>query len=124
MDLAIASRVDFVLVAGDAFENERQTLTGQLRFRDGLARLGEQGIRSFIVTGNHDPLSGWAGSVAYPEASVHRFGADPDERVPVLRDGVEIARIHGRSYPRKVVTENYAAGFRRELVLLEKLQRS
>jgi DNA repair exonuclease SbcCD nuclease subunit len=32
--------------------------------------------------------------------------------VPVLRDGREIARVHGRSYPRSAVTENYAAGYR------------
>jgi DNA repair exonuclease SbcCD nuclease subunit len=34
--------------------------------------------------------------------------------VPVLRDGVEIARIHGRSYPKSAVTDNYAAQFRAE----------
>ncbi len=110
---AIDERVDFVVVAGDIFEVASPTLLGQTRFRDGLARLADAGIASFVVHGNHDPLDGrsWAPSLAFPEA-VHRFGTRPGESVPVIREGVEIARIHGRSYPRAAVTENYAAEFR------------
>src|SRR5690606_10356216 len=111
--LAIDEAVDFVLVAGDVFEVASPTLLGQARFRDGLAQLADAGIRSFVVHGNHDPMDGrsWAPSLAFPPA-VHRFGTDAVEAVPVLRDGHQIARIHGRSYPRPAVTENYAAGFR------------
>lgn len=111
--LAIDEAVDFVLVAGDVFEVASPTLLGQARFRDGLATLAGAGIRSFVVHGNHDPMDGrsWAPSLAFPEAA-HRFGTDAAEAVAVVRDGREIARIHGRSYPRAAVTENYAAGFR------------
>ena len=111
--LAIEERVDFVLVAGDVFEVASPSLLGQTRFRDGLAELAAAGIPSFVVHGNHDPLDGrsWAPSLDFPDA-VHRFGTDAVEAVPVLRDGVEIARVHGRSYPRAAVTDNYAAGFR------------
>jgi exonuclease SbcD len=110
---ALDERVDFVLVAGDVFEVASPTLLGQTRFRDGLAELAAAGIRSFVVHGNHDPLDGrtWAPSLAFPDAG-HRFGTAAVEAVPVLRDGREIARIHGRSYPRSAVTDNYAAGFR------------
>ena len=110
---AIEARVDFVLVAGDVFEVASPTLLGQTRFRDGLAQLADAGIRSFVVHGNHDPLDGrsWAPSLEFPEA-VHRFGTAAGESVPVQREGVEIARIHGRSYPRSAVTDNYAAEFR------------
>ncbi len=111
--LAIEERVDFVLVAGDVFEVASPTLLGQARFRDGLAQLADAGIPSFVVHGNHDPMDGrsWAPSLAFPP-EVHRFGTDAPESVPVMRDGREIARVHGRSYPRSAVTENYAAGFR------------
>jgi DNA repair exonuclease SbcCD nuclease subunit len=111
--VAIANGVDFVVIAGDVFEVASPTLLGQTRFRDGLARLADAGIASYVVHGNHDPLDGhsWAPSLAFP-AAVHRFGTDAGESVPVLRDGREIARIHGRSYPRAAVTENYAAGMR------------
>ncbi len=111
--LAIQERVDFVLVAGDVFEVASPTLLGQTRFRDGLADLAAAGIRSLVVHGNHDPLDGrsWAPSLHFPDAA-HRFGTDAVEAVSVARDGVEIARVHGRSYPRAAVVDNYAAGFR------------
>lgn len=115
IDLAIAQRVDFVLVAGDVFEVSSPTLLGQTRFRDGLARLAEAGIGSYVVHGNHDPLDGrsWVPSLDVP-SGVHRFGTGPGESAAVLREGREIARIHGRSYPRPAVSDNYAAGFRAE----------
>jgi exonuclease SbcD len=113
VDAAIARRVDFVVIAGDVFEVASPTLLGQTRFRDGLARLAGAGIGSYVVHGNHDPLDGrsWAPSLVFPPA-VHRFGTAPGESAPVMRDGREIARIHGRSYPRAAVTENYAVGMR------------
>jgi exonuclease SbcD len=112
---AIDERVDFVVVAGDVFEVESPTLLGQTRFRDGLAELAAAGIGSFVVHGNHDPMDGraWAPSLSFPSA-VHRFGTGPGESAPVVRDGREIARVHGRSYPRSAVSDNYAAGFRPE----------
>lgn len=111
--LAITERADFIVVAGDVFEVASPTLLGQTRFRDGLAELAAAGIGSFVVHGNHDPMDGrsWAPSLAFPDA-VHRFGTIAGESVPVMRDGVEIARIHGRSYPRSSVSDNYAAEFR------------
>ncbi len=111
---AIREQADFVLVAGDVFENSSPTLLGQTRFRDGLAELAAQGIPSFVVHGNHDPLDGrsWVPSLAFPQLT-HRFGTAAGESAPVLRDGREIARVHGRSFDRAAVTTNYAAGYRR-----------
>lgn len=110
--LALAERVDFVVVAGDVFERSSPTLLGQTRFRDGLAELAAAGIGSYVVHGNHDPLDGvsWAPSLTFPDR-VHRFGTEPGASAPVMRDGHEIARVHGRSYATAAVTENLAAGF-------------
>jgi DNA repair protein SbcD/Mre11 len=112
---ALDEHVDFVLVAGDVFEQASPTLLGQTRFRDGLAELADAGIASYVVHGNHDPMDdrAWAPSLAWP-ARVHRFGTEPGEWVAHERDGVAVAHVHGRSYPRPSVTENYAAGFRRQ----------
>ncbi len=111
--LALDEQVDFAVVAGDAFEHANRTLLAQVRFRDGLERLATAGIPSFVVTGNHDPLSGWEPTVRWPDA-VHRFGAEAVEGRPVLRDGREIARVYGISYPVRDVTENLALRFRRD----------
>lgn len=112
--LAIAERVDFVVVAGDVFERSSPTLLGQTRFRDGLAQLAAHGIGSYVVHGNHDPLDGvsWAPSLVFPPQA-HRFGTGPGETAVVSRDGVPLAAVHGRSYPSPAVVENFAAGFRR-----------
>ena len=113
VQLALDEAVDFIVVAGDVFEHANRTLLAQIRFRDGVARLGEAGISSFVVTGNHDPLSGWEPSVVWP-SSMHRFGADEVGAVPVVRGGVEIARVYGISYAVRDVTENLASRFRRD----------
>ncbi|MGH2427633.1 MAG: metallophosphoesterase family protein [Candidatus Limnocylindria bacterium] len=113
VDLALEEGVDFVVVAGDVFEHANRTLLAQVRFRDGLARLAAAGIPSFVVTGNHDPLSGWEAAVAWPELA-HRFPADEVESRPVARDGREICRVYGISYGVSAVTENLSLRFRRD----------
>jgi DNA repair protein SbcD/Mre11 len=111
--LALEEHVDFLLVAGDAFEHANRTLRGQLRFRDGLADLARAGIPSFVVTGNHDPESGWAPSVTWPDAC-HRFPSNDVESRPVVRDGEEIARVYGIGYGVRDVRANLAATFHRD----------
>jgi exonuclease SbcD len=113
VELAVAERVDFVLVAGDVFDSDERTIRGQLAFVDGLRALDGAGIPSFVVTGNHDPLSGWEPSLAWP-AGAYRFAAAQVESRPVVRDGVEIARVHGISYGVRDVRENLASRFRKE----------
>ena len=113
IELALHEHAQFVLVAGDVFEHANHTLRGQFAFRDGLARLANAGIPSFVVTGNHDPESGWAPSVAWPELA-HRFPTDRVEGVPVVRDGEEVARIYGISYRNREVRSNLALKFKRE----------
>jgi DNA repair protein SbcD/Mre11 len=113
VDLALEERVDFVVVAGDVFDRENRSLLAQVRFRDGLARLSAAGIASFVVTGNHDPLSGWEATIA-PPALAHRFPAGAVTARPVMRDGEEVARVYGVSFGERVVTTNLAASFRRE----------
>jgi exonuclease SbcD len=111
--LALEEHVAFLLVAGDAFEHANHTLRGQLRFRDGLGDLARAGIPSFVVTGNHDPESGWGPSVTWPDLC-HRFPASQVEARPVLREGEEIARVYGIGYGVRDVRANLAAGFHRD----------
>ena len=66
IDLCIRERVDALLVAGDVYDGAERSLRAQRKFIEGLERLEEQGIRSFVCHGNHDPLDGWEARLAYP----------------------------------------------------------
>jgi exonuclease SbcD len=112
VNTALEERVDFFLVAGDAFENANRTLRGQLRFRDGLGELARAGIPSFIVTGNHDHTSGWVPTGDWPELA-YQFPTNHVDSRPVIRDDVEIARVYGIGYRVRDVSTNLAAKFRR-----------
>ena len=106
INLCIEERVDALLVAGDVYDAADRSLRAQLKFVDGLKRLDEAGIRSFVCHGNHDPLNGWEARLEYP-ASCTRFGTEPDV-VPVFEDDPERAVVHGISYPKQDVYENLA----------------
>ena len=80
IDLCIESDARFLLVAGDVFDSGDRSLIAQLRFRDGLQRLDDAGINSFVVHGNHDPLDGWTASLDWPERT-HIFQGDEVEAV-------------------------------------------
>ncbi len=63
IDLAIAERVDLVLVAGDLFDSNTQPRRSVERVAAELARLAAAKIRSVIVPGTHD---------VYDRASIYR----------------------------------------------------
>lgn len=111
LHICIQNKVDFLLVAGDVFDAEDRGLKAQIRFRDGLAKLARNGINSYVVHGNHDPLSGWTAQLDWPEG-VKIFG-DQIETVPNIRNGEILCHIQGMSYPRAEVRENLAQKFKR-----------
>jgi exonuclease SbcD len=131
VDLAIQERVDFVLVAGDVFDQEERSLLAQVRFRDGLERLAEAHIPALVVAGNHDPGPSWerAIQVRWP-AQARLFESDEVTSWSVRRSSQqrgahlgqrsdedpqeEIARVYGLSFGRAGVRENLARRFRRE----------
>ena len=113
IDLCIKSNARFLLVAGDVFDSGDRSLRAQLRFRDGLGRLAEAGIESFVAHGNHDPLDGWTASLTWPERT-YIFQGDNVEAVPVIDDdGNAVAHVYGISYPTREVKRNLATEFHR-----------
>lgn len=112
IDLCLREAVDFLLVAGDAFDCDDHSLRAQLRFRDGLRGLAEAGIKSYVVHGNHDPINAW--SVKLNDIpGVHVFGEEV-QSVSFEKDGIALARIHGASYPSRRVSDDFGSGFQRE----------
>ncbi|HJO03788.1 MAG TPA: DNA repair exonuclease [Acidobacteriota bacterium] len=108
---AINREVDAVIVAGDLFDADDRNLRAHAELREQLQHLDDVGIPSFVVTGNHDPLGALSTGVRLPE-STYVFGPDV-ESVPLLREGVELARIYGVSYAKSATYENLAAAFPR-----------
>ena len=109
IDVCIREQVDALLVAGDVFDSADRSLRAQLRFVDGLRRLDEAGIRSFVCHGNHDPLDGWESRLDLPPGC-HRFGPNV-EHVPVFPDAPDRVVVHGVSYPQREVRENLIPTF-------------
>jgi len=113
VNLAIARRVDLVLLAGDIYDGEDRGVRAQLRLRRGLEKLSTAGISTYIVHGNHDPLGGYSAIRDWP-TSVHIFGSDQVQRLPVQRDGQQVATVYGISYGQPQMRDNLAQRFSRE----------
>jgi DNA repair exonuclease SbcCD nuclease subunit len=112
VSLCIQNRADFLVIAGDIFDQPDRSLKAQLEFRGGIERLGAHKIRVFAVFGNHDPLSGRQSPVDWPE-NVHFFGHDDVEDVTVEVSGEAIASVSGISYREPAERRNLAKRFKR-----------
>lgn len=107
VDLAIESKVAFILIAGDVFDGDQADFNSALYFANQLRRLNDADIPVFIVRGNHDALSRISKSVPYP-ANVHVFSADKPETQILESLGVA---IHGQSFLTGAVHDNLAARY-------------
>ena len=115
IDAALAREVDFVVLAGDAFDTSRPSYGDYLRFFEGLERLDAAGIPVYLVTGNHDPFTSWGRSVERLPASARLLGVNGPEFAVFERDGEPVCLIGGRSYYNQTwpADESIAAGITR-----------
>jgi DNA repair exonuclease SbcCD nuclease subunit len=111
VDLCLREHVAFLLLAGDLFDAKDRSVRARLALRRELERLDAAGIQTFIVHGNHDPLSGDTGALGLP-GSVKVFGSEWEE-AEVRREGRLLCRVQGISYPEVEVRENLSARFHR-----------
>jgi DNA repair exonuclease SbcCD nuclease subunit len=111
VELCIQEKVDFLLIAGDTYDSTDNSIRAQLQFREGLVRLGENGIPAYIVHGNHDPSNSWSRSIALPKNAVIFSHSAPE--IVIHRDGSggPLAAIVGMSFPTAHVKENLAQKF-------------
>ncbi|MFD2630289.1 exonuclease SbcCD subunit D [Oceanobacillus kapialis] len=101
---AIERQVDFVLITGDLFDNERQSLKAQIRLKKAFELLETKNIMVYLSYGNHDYTKGNIHPITYPD-NVFIF---PDEQVSSFiyyKEDQPIARIYGFSYENRAVTE-------------------
>jgi len=107
VELALAEKVDIVLVAGDLFDSNAQPRRSVERVAAQLKRLGEAKIRAVIVPGTHDVYDRASIYRAYDLAAMAGSGTE-DDLVTVLtpdRPDVHLAAcdivVHGRCFATK-----------------------
>ena len=98
VDTAIEKQVDFVVVAGDIFDDSRPSYADFSLFVSGLERLNDAGIPVYFVTGNHDPFTSWDNSFSALPENAHLLGAGKPSFALYEREGEPLALIGGRGY--------------------------
>jgi DNA repair exonuclease SbcCD nuclease subunit len=111
VDLCIEEGVDFLIIAGDVYDDPR-SFNAQLRFQRQTERLQEKGIGVFVAEGNHDPENSRPRDLRLP-GNVHYFSAREVERFPVERDGEVVCTLYGRGYEKSAETRDLARDFKR-----------
>ncbi|MFT9486524.1 MAG: exonuclease SbcCD subunit D [Tepidibacillus sp.] len=113
IDYCIKYQVDFLLISGDVFDVEEHSLKALLHFYQGLKKLDEHGIQSYIIHGNHDPADQIKSSFDWPK-SVHFFPSDKVEVYSFIKEQKELVRIYGRSFPTKSFRENIVPEYKKK----------
>ena len=104
-------RPDFLVLAGDIYNEEDNSIKAQLAISDLCRKLHSMGVRVFLVHGNHDPLNSRFNSINWPD-NVTIFGTDM-QVARVERDGETIALVHGISHAQGKEARNLARLFKR-----------
>src|SRR5699024_9089714 len=105
IDYAIKQRVDFILLVGDLFDHEKQSLHAQVHLRTRFEQLLTYDIHVYISYGNHDFLQGNVHDVKYPE-NVHIFSSEEVTSKTFIKNGHPLVEISGFSYESRAVLTN------------------
>lgn len=107
VDLAIREKVDFVLLAGDIYDGDWKDFNTGLFFTKRMVKLNEEGIKVFIVSGNHDAASQISKNLRLPENVLVFPTRKPETQI--LND-IGVA-IHGQSFAGRSVTEDLSSRY-------------
>ncbi|HGI6164051.1 TPA: exonuclease SbcCD subunit D [Listeria monocytogenes] len=94
--VAIKEAVDFVLIAGDIYDSEDQSVRAQARFSKEMKRLEVANIPVFIIHGNHDFIEKHKEKLTLP-SNVHVFSEQVEVMSHKTATGVSV-NIYGFSY--------------------------
>ena len=98
VDLALAEKVDFVLLAGDLYNTERVNIKAQSLFIDELKRLEKAEIAVFLIRGNHDYLTEESEAISLPfPNNVHTYQEEVTTHIWETKEKERVA-ITGFSY--------------------------
>ena len=102
--LAIEEAVRFVLLAGDLYDGDWKDYNTGLFFTERMGRLKRQGIRVFMVSGNHDAASRISQHLQPPDNVTTLSAREPEI---ILMDDLGVA-INGQGYSSRAITRNLA----------------
>ncbi|EDE9629287.1 DNA repair exonuclease [Listeria monocytogenes] len=94
--VAIKEAVDFVLIAGDIYDSEGQSVRAQARFSKEMKRLEVANIPVFMIHGNHDFIEKHKEKLTLP-SNVHVFSEQVEVMSHKTATGVSV-NIYGFSY--------------------------
>lgn len=110
IEYCIEKQVDFLVIAGDIYDEEDKSLRSQLKFLEGMEKLHKNNIQVYIVHGNHDSLNGWSAKLKYPP-NVYVFGGKKVARTEFQKREIPVAQIYGISFLKRDTEENLANKF-------------
>ena len=97
IDDAIDENVNFVLIAGDVFDNEARSVKATRFFQNQCERLNINNIDMFLINGNHDPYRMDGELLELPD-NVKICDSEEVSLFEVKKEDKLIARILGQSY--------------------------
>ncbi len=103
----IAAKAAFLLICGDIFDGDWRDVTTGLFFARELGRLEREGIKTFIVKGNHDFDHPMSKKLPYPP-SARIFSSRSAETIEL--DGLRVA-LHGRSFNARLVGAEFVGSY-------------
>ncbi|MGR9050931.1 metallophosphoesterase family protein [Halobacillus faecis] len=109
----IENKVDFLLIAGDLYNEEIRSIKAQVHLRRGFERLQEKDIHVYVSYGNHDYIEGKTLPIEMP-GNVHIFPSQNVAHIPFEKDGEVLAHIYGFSYEAREVRDRKVPFFTKE----------
>lgn len=100
VDLAIKEEVDFILIAGDLYDQAARSIKASRFFLKQAKYLEQKNIKIYIISGNHDP-AGVEKEVFSLPANVFYFSSTEVEIKNYYKNSKLKARILGQSYQQK-----------------------
>ncbi|MBC2180885.1 DNA repair exonuclease [Listeria booriae] len=112
IDVAIREAVDFVIIAGDIYDEEDQSIKAQARFYKEMERLNQAGIPVYMIHGNHDYVAKYRDRLQLPE-NVTVFDTTLEMYTFVSQSGVRV-NLYGFSYGERHIREAMYQQYKRE----------
>ncbi|MFK7766430.1 MAG: exonuclease SbcCD subunit D [Mariniblastus sp.] len=108
-DLAVAERVDFVLLSGDLFDFESSNARAAAFLLAQFERLAQKDIQIYWCAGECDQPDRWPSSIELPD-NVVTFSSSIVEQLDHRRDGETVARIMASGFdPQRRNGSDFAA---------------